>query len=111
MATQPPPVRKPVFTKYLDPTKIGIWKLVRKPPIHQDTTIQGRTRTPGSNAFKEHQFREGVRLRKALQFITNGRNIFAYHNMRTNQVVYSLTRYLEVCPSAFLLRFTVYSVC
>ncbi|PYH43779.1 mitochondrial 54S ribosomal protein mL67 [Aspergillus saccharolyticus JOP 1030-1] len=81
--------------KILDPTKMGTWNVVRRPPIENHTVIQGRPREKGSNAFRTHQEKEGVRLRKALQALTHGKNIFVYHNIRTNQVVYSLTRYLE----------------
>lgn len=87
---------KKTIGKILDPTKIGTWNLVRRPPIEKSTVIQGIPRNPRSNAFKEHQKREGIRLRKALNHLTHGKNIFAYHNLRTNQVIYSLTRYLEV---------------
>ncbi|OJJ51065.1 hypothetical protein ASPZODRAFT_11911 [Penicilliopsis zonata CBS 506.65] len=83
------------LTKVLDPTKIGTWRLVRRPPIENHTVIQGKPREQNSNAFKQHQVQEGVRLRKALNSLTHGKNIFVYHNIRTNQVVYSLTRYLE----------------
>ncbi|KAN0079193.1 Transcriptional regulation of mitochondrial recombination domain containing protein [Elaphomyces granulatus] len=88
------PVQKPI-QKVLDPTKIATWELVRRPLIPRGTVIQGRARTPGSNAYKSFQWKEGGRLRKALNRITHGKNIFAYNNIRTNQVVYSLTRYLE----------------
>ncbi|KAL4930931.1 mitochondrial 54S ribosomal protein mL67 [Aspergillus undulatus] len=81
--------------KFLDPTKIGTWNIVRRPPIENGAVIQGKPRQQGSNAFKTHQQKEGTRLRKALNAITHGKNIFVYHNIRTNQVVYSLTRYLE----------------
>lgn len=87
-------VTKP-FQKILDPTKIGTWNIIRRPPIENHSVIQGKAREQNSNAFKTHQFKEGVRLRKALNAITHGKNIFVYHNIRTNQVVYSLTRYLE----------------
>lgn len=82
--------------KILDPTKIGTWNIVRRPPLDTKTPIQGRIRAPISAAYKTHQLKEGIRLRKALKAMTHGKNIFVYHNMRTNQVVYSLTRYLEV---------------
>lgn len=84
------------FRKILDPTKIGTWNVVRRPPIENHSLIQGKPREQNSNAFKTHQWKEGVRLRKALNAMTHGKNIFVYHNIRTNQVVYSLTRYLEV---------------
>ncbi|KAA8652695.1 hypothetical protein EYZ11_007962 [Aspergillus tanneri] len=87
-------VSKP-FQKILDPTKLGTWKVVRRPPIENHSVIQGKPREQNSNAFKDHQSKEGTRLRKALNALTHGKNIFVYHNMRTNQVVYSLTRYLE----------------
>lgn len=87
---------KSSIQKILDPTKIGTWNVVRRPPVENHSLIQGRSREQNSNAFKLHQFKEGVRLRKAVNAITHGKNIFVYHNMRTNQVVYSLTRYLEV---------------
>ncbi|RMJ28576.1 hypothetical protein PHISP_00536 [Aspergillus sp. HF37] len=85
---------KPI-QRVLDPTKMGTWNFIRRPPIAKGTVIQGRPRAPNSNAFKEHQFREGVRVQNALKYLTHGRNLFVYHNLRTNQVVYSLTRYLE----------------
>ncbi|KAL4782224.1 transcriptional regulation of mitochondrial recombination-domain-containing protein [Aspergillus varians] len=97
MASQPVQTKtlKGTFEKILDPTKIGTWNLVRRPPIENRSIIQGKAREQNSNAFKTHQVKEGVRLRKALNALTHGKNIFVYHNIRTNQVVYSLTRYLE----------------
>jgi hypothetical protein len=83
----------------LDPTKMGTWQIVRRPPIEKGAVIQGLVRARNSNAFKTHQWKEGVRLKKALSAVTHGKNIFVYHNIRTNQVVYSLTRYLEVSPA------------
>ncbi|KAL3459073.1 transcriptional regulation of mitochondrial recombination-domain-containing protein [Aspergillus heterothallicus] len=79
----------------LDPTKMGTWQIVQRPPIARDAIIQGLPRERNSNAFKTHQWKEGARLRLALNAVTHGKNIFVYHNIRTNQVVYSLTRYLE----------------
>ncbi|KAL2838803.1 transcriptional regulation of mitochondrial recombination-domain-containing protein [Aspergillus pseudoustus] len=79
----------------LDPTKMGTWQVVHRPPIEKGAIIQGVARARNSKAFKTHQWKEGVRLRKALDAVTHGQNIFVYHNIRTNQVVYSLTRYLE----------------
>lgn len=88
------PAQKPELI--LDPTKIPSLSITRYPPIKPDTVIQGRVRNPNSNAAKEYQRQEGARLRKALKRITHGRNIFVYNNMRTSQVVYSLTRTLGV---------------
>ncbi|KAL4802118.1 transcriptional regulation of mitochondrial recombination-domain-containing protein [Aspergillus unguis] len=97
MASQPVQKKtlKGTFQKIFDPTKIGTWNVVRRPPVENGSVIQGKPRQTGSNAFKTHQQKEGVRLRKAINALTHGKNIFVYHNVRTNQVVYSLTRYLE----------------
>jgi hypothetical protein len=93
---------KPI-QKILDSTKIAsLSKFVRKPPVDPSQPIEGRRRNPSSNAFKEHVRRESVRLQKALNSITHGKHIFVYHNVRTKQVVYSLTRYLEVSLGYFL---------
>ncbi|KAL1886569.1 hypothetical protein Plec18167_000501 [Paecilomyces lecythidis] len=88
------PIQRPI-QKILDPTKIGTWNIVRRPPIENQSIIQGKPREQSSNAFKTFQWQEGARLRKALNALTHGKNIFVYNNIRTNQVVYSLTRYLE----------------
>lgn len=94
---------KPI-QKILDSTKIAsLSKFVRKPPVDPKQPIQGKPRETTSNAFKEHIKRESVRLQKALNSISHGKNIFVYHNVRTKQVVYSLTRYLEV--SLLILSF------
>jgi Transcriptional regulation of mitochondrial recombination len=82
--------------KALDSTKIAASHLVRYPPVPTTTVIQGKPRDAYSKAYRSFQKQEGARLRKALNRITHGRNIFVYNNLRTNQVVYSLTRYLEV---------------
>lgn len=94
----------------LDPTKIPSWTIVRYPPFNPDLVIQGKTRDQTSNAFREYQRQEGARLRKALNRITHGRNIFVYNNMRTNQVVYSLTRYLEVSLTMSFAYITIWSM-
>ncbi|KAJ5894280.1 hypothetical protein N7495_005971 [Penicillium taxi] len=82
--------------KILDPTKLaGLKSFVRKPIIDPKKPIQGKVRETNSNAFKEYAAREAVRLQKALNSAQHGKHIFVYHNVRTKQVVYSLTRYLE----------------
>lgn len=90
---------KPI-QKILDSTKVATLsefaKFVRRAPIDPNQPIQGRPRQTASNAFKEYAKRESVRLQKALNSISHGKHIFVYHNVRTKQVVYSLTRYLEV---------------
>ncbi|PGH03564.1 hypothetical protein GX51_03990 [Blastomyces parvus] len=57
--------------------------------------IQGKPRDIGSRAALLWRRQERERLRKALHRLTHGKNIFAYNNIRTNQVVYSFTRELE----------------
>jgi hypothetical protein len=84
------------FQKLLDSTALAATKFIRRPPIDPKTPIQGKARQPSSNAYKDHQEKEGLRLKKALNSITHGQNIFVYHHIRTKQVVYSLTRALEV---------------
>lgn len=83
-------------TVFLDPTKIAKWELVRRLPLDANRPIQGRLRRRDSNAYKNAQAVQAARLKRALNSLSHGRNIFAYNNIRTNQVVYSLTRYLEV---------------
>ncbi|CAG8925536.1 unnamed protein product [Penicillium salamii] len=86
---------KQAFQKVLDSTALATTKFIRRPPIDPKTPIQGQPRQPSSNAYRLHQEKEGRRLQKALNSLTHGQNIFVYHNLRTKQVVYSLTRYLE----------------
>lgn len=92
---------KQSFQKVLDSTALATTKFIRRPPIDPKTPIQGKPRQPSSNAYREHQDKEGRRLQKALNSLSHGQNIFVYQHLRTKQVVYSLTRYLEV-SSTFL---------
>ena len=87
------------------PTPTGFYKLdpsVTKTllpvrfPTPRGREIQGSLRHPKSQATRNWRLQESDRLKRALQSLTHGRDIFAYHNMRTNQVVYSLSRTLEV---------------
>lgn len=80
--------------RVIESTKVATG--THKARIDPQAPIQGKPREIGSNAYREHVHRETVRLRKALDSVSHGKNIFAYHNIRTKQVVYSLTRYLEV---------------
>lgn len=97
---------KPI-QKILDSTKVATLskfaQFVRRPPIDPNQPIQGKPRETSSNAFKDFARRESVRLQKALNSISHGKHIFVYHNVRTKQVVYSLTRYLEVSISILVL--------
>jgi hypothetical protein len=81
---------------FIHPSKLSAIGFVRNPPIDTQAPIQGRVRHPRSNATKEFQSREAARLRKALHAMSHGKHIFVYHHVRTKQVVYSLTRELEV---------------
>ncbi|KAJ5558782.1 Mitochondrial homologous recombination protein 1 [Penicillium sp. DV-2018c] len=83
------------FQRVLDATALAATKFIRRPPIDPKTPIQGKVRVVGSNAYKDRQEKEGRRLQKALNSIAHGKNIFVYHHVRTKQVVYSLTRYLD----------------
>ncbi|EXJ94211.1 hypothetical protein A1O1_02604 [Capronia coronata CBS 617.96] len=57
--------------------------------------VQGRWRARGSNAAKNRRETQTRQAVKALRHETLGLNIYAYRHIRTNQVVYSLTRTLE----------------
>lgn len=89
---------KKLTEKVVDATALLTSKLVRN-PLTGGKIIQGRTRHPSSRAADEWRVRESARLKKALKAVGHGKHIFAYNNVRTNQVVYSLTRTLDV--SAF----------
>lgn len=96
--TRPEPFITPSRTlrrTLLDPTLTKTLKPVRY-PITNGKPIQGRLRHPMSQAAKNWKRAESERLKRALQSLTHGRDIFAYRHMRTNQVVYSLSRTLEV---------------
>ncbi|KAL1952472.1 hypothetical protein VTO42DRAFT_5287 [Malbranchea cinnamomea] len=84
--------------KLLDPTIAVTLKPVRY-PAPQGKQIQGKLRHPKSQAARNWQRAESQRVKKALQSLTHGKNIFAYHNLRTNQVVYSLSRTLNLSLS------------
>ncbi|KAM5463905.1 hypothetical protein MauCBS54593_007350 [Microsporum audouinii] len=80
--------------RLLDPTTAVTLPAVRFPGTN-GKVIQGKVRFPNSQAAKNFGRQESARLKKALQHITHGKNIFAYSNFRTNQVVYSLSRSLD----------------
>src|SRR5205085_5919712 len=52
---------------------------------------QGQWRSPTSNSAKANRDRQSRQVEKALRHETHGQNIYAYANLRTQQVVYSLT--------------------
>lgn len=58
--------------------------------------VQGAWRDPASNAAKDRRKVQSRQVEKALRRTSHGMNIYAYSNIRTHQVVYSLTRVLQV---------------
>ncbi|OQU94305.1 hypothetical protein CLAIMM_00672 [Cladophialophora immunda] len=57
--------------------------------------VQGKWRAGGSNAVKNKAATQDIQVAKALRHQTHGLDIYAYRHIRTNQVVYSLTRTLQ----------------
>ncbi|KAK5331945.1 hypothetical protein LTR93_000950 [Exophiala xenobiotica] len=57
--------------------------------------VQGKWRNPASNASKQQSQTQARQVAKALRHETHGLDIYAYRHVRTNQVVYSLTRTLQ----------------
>ncbi|EXJ75130.1 uncharacterized protein A1O5_01826 [Cladophialophora psammophila CBS 110553] len=57
--------------------------------------VQGKWRAGGSNAVKNKSATQDIQVTKALRHQTHGLDIYAYRHIRTNQVVYSLTRTLQ----------------
>ncbi|KIW64239.1 hypothetical protein PV04_09186 [Phialophora macrospora] len=69
------------------------------PPISPDSPsakwVQGKWRTGNSKAVKNRKAIQDIQVAKALRHKTHGLDIYAYRHIRTNQVVYSLTRTLQ----------------
>ncbi|KAI5284975.1 hypothetical protein KEM52_002654 [Ascosphaera acerosa] len=80
--------------KLVDATAVATSRALRYPVV-TGKLLHGALRHPGSRAADDYRAREAARLKKALQAVAHGRHIFAYHHLRTNQVVYSLSRTLE----------------
>jgi hypothetical protein len=59
--------------------------------------VQGKWRETASRAVQQRQEIYSRRVEKALKHETLGTNIYAYNHIKTKQVVYSLTRNMEVC--------------
>ncbi|KAK5060076.1 hypothetical protein LTR84_009960 [Exophiala bonariae] len=57
--------------------------------------VQGKWRHPTSNAAEQHREVQYRRVSKALRHRSHGLDIYAYRHVRTNQVVYSLSRSLQ----------------
>ena len=58
--------------------------------------VQGKWRTSNSRAVKNKRATQDIQVAKALRHQNHGLDIYAYRHIRTNQVVYSLTRTLQV---------------
>ncbi|KAK2767040.1 hypothetical protein FQN54_006358 [Arachnomyces sp. PD_36] len=84
----------PSRVRKLDPTKLVSSKFVRRPDS-KGKVIQGKPREDNSRAARRWRIQESSRLKKALKHVSHGKNIFVYNHLRTNQVVYSLTRALN----------------
>lgn len=66
-------------------------------PVPENSVwVQGKWRNPASNAAKDRRLLQSKQVEKALRHHTHGMNIYAYRQIRTNQVVYSLTRVMQV---------------
>lgn len=96
--------------KLIDATTLATSPLVRY-PLTGGKVIQGKTRHPSSRAADTFRERETARLKRALQSVTHGRHIFAYNHIRTNQVVYSLSRTLQVRPPSSTPLFFFFFFC
>jgi len=66
------------------------------PVPHNAVWAQGKWRNPASSAVKDRKAVQSRRVEKALRWEDHGQNIFAYVHIRTKQVVYSLTRIMNV---------------
>ena len=89
---RPPPIPKGTKAANTDPQPPG--------KVNWNAQwVQGAYRAGNSNATKRAQLIKGAQVERALKTETRGQNIFAYKNIRTNQVVYSLSRLLDVCQT------------
>jgi hypothetical protein len=68
-----------------------------KPPPPPKAEAFGKVRDSSSKAAKAERFKEGRRIEKALKHEHHGENVYAYMHLGSKQVVYSLTRVMEVC--------------
>jgi Transcriptional regulation of mitochondrial recombination len=64
------------------------------PPLKAEAF--GKPRDNSSKAAKTERFKESRRIEKALRHEHHGENVYAYTHLGTRQVVYSLTRIMEV---------------
>lgn len=64
--------------------------------------VQGKWRQPGSKAAIDRRKVLSQQVKKAVEKIHHGQSIYAFYNMNTKQVVYSLTRDMQVRFSKIL---------
>jgi hypothetical protein len=65
--------------------------------------VQGKWRDPASRAARHRQQIYSRRVEKALKHEVLGSSIYAYNHIRTKQVVYSLTRNMDVSQVMILI--------
>lgn len=68
----------------------------KTPPRPHLVWVDGRWAHPESNSAKTKREVVSRQLEKALRHEVHGMNIYAYRNTTTNQVVYSLTKNMDV---------------
>jgi Transcriptional regulation of mitochondrial recombination len=68
----------------------------------------GKLRDPASNAAKAERERESRKIEKALRREGHGESVYAYVHIGTGQVVYSLTRIMDV--SVTILKSLCYTI-
>jgi hypothetical protein len=100
-----PRVRPPPFKKG-EPREDQLPQPEGKVPTGR-VWVQGRWRSPESNAAKHKQKVQSQKIAKAIQQQAHGCNIYAYINIKTKQVVYSTTRNMQVrtTPNCNLTRY------
>jgi hypothetical protein len=89
-----PRVRPPPFRKG-EPREDQLPQPEGRVPAGQ-VWVQGRWRSPVSNAAKQKAKVQSQKIAKAIQQQAHGCNIYAYINIKTKQVVYSTTRNMQV---------------
>ena len=86
--------------RFLAPRASTINRSEPKPPPPPKPEAFGKPRNASSNAAKAERFKESRRIEKALRHEHHGENVYAYAHLGTGQVVYSLTRVMDVCASS-----------
>lgn len=92
LGSRPPPLPKGVPHPYN-----SIPRPPGPPPKPGLVWGQGKWRHPRSQAAKFLHKQNSQRVQKALLSPFQGKTVYAYSNIRTKQVVYSLTRVMNVC--------------